>query len=800
VALAITGLFVVICQMKINVTNAYAGSIAWSNFFARVTHSHPGRVVWLVFNVLLALLLMELGIFKALDHILGLYSNLAVAWIGAVAADLVVNKPLGFSPKAIEFRRAHLYDINPVGVGAMGLSLVVSTAAHFGALGETARALSPILGFAVAFAAAPLIAWITKGRYYLARAPEPVAAQPTPVQCSICEHAFESNDMSHCPAYSGPICSLCCSLEMRCHDRCKPESRVVDQLAAFARRVFSPRLVAMLNTRIGRFAVIMGVLVVVAGLMIGVLGLEYMTIPGVDQATLSLTLRGVFTGLVIIMGLSAWALVLAHDSRRLAEEETARQTTMLMEEIEAHKRTDAALQKAKEAAEAANMAKSRFIVGLSHEIRTPLNSISGYAQILERKASTRPEEAVRVIRRSAEHITGLVDGLMDISKIEAGSAHINRDVVCIGDFLDQLTDMFRPPALAKGLTFTSTRCDNLPSHVHADQKRLRQILFNLLSNAIKYTETGGVSLSVGYDNGLVEFKISDTGIGVSEEERERIFAPFERGAGANSVPGTGLGLTIVKLLTHVLGGDITIDSAPGGGSTFTVRMLLSEAAPRGSDKSDRVVTGYIGERRTVLVVDDNSTQRRLMQDILEPIGFTVFFAGDGASCLAQAATCNPDLIMLDVSMPGMRGWQVASELRARGFEDTAIIMVSADAHELTSPPSRDMAHDDYLIKPFDFAELLDRVQTQLGVEWTYAPADTTTGIRARPPRLARRHIDALRRLGEIGRVRGIESKLHELEGAYPDSRKFLAHLRQAVVKRDFDEYLAALEAVKEHAE
>jgi len=149
----LTGIFVALCQIKINVTNVYAGSIAWSNFFSRLTHSHPGRVVWVVFNTLLALMLMELGIFAAIEKILGLYSNFAVAWVGALVGDLVINKPLGLSPRGIEFRRAHLYDVNPVGVGAMLISIVSSTSAYFGLLGVAAQALAPFIGLFVAITA-----------------------------------------------------------------------------------------------------------------------------------------------------------------------------------------------------------------------------------------------------------------------------------------------------------------------------------------------------------------------------------------------------------------------------------------------------------------------------------------------------------------------------------------------------------------------------------------------------------------------------------------------------------------------
>ena len=205
-----------------------------------------------------------------------------------------------------------------------------------------------------------------------------------------------------------------------------------------------------------------------------------------------------FLSLLVLSGVAAWIIVLAHESRRAAEAESARQTAMLMEEIEAHHRTDAALQRAKEIAEAANLAKTRYLVGISHEIRTPLNSIFGYAQLLERSSARLADNAVRVIRRSAEHLSNLIDGLLDISRIENGLLRLNRDKVQLAEFLDQLVDMFRLQAAAKGINFHYQRPPHLPPYVHTDQKRLRQILINLLSNAIKYTEAGHASLIVRY--------------------------------------------------------------------------------------------------------------------------------------------------------------------------------------------------------------------------------------------------------------------------------------------------------------
>ncbi len=563
--LLLAGVFVIVCQLKINVTNAYAGSIAWSNFFSRLTHSHPGRVVWLVFNVVLALLLMETGILHVVESILRIYANFAAGWIGALTADLVINKPLGYSPPYIEFKRAHLYDINPVGVGALFASILVSTVAFLGGFGVTLQILSPFVGLTVAFVAAPIIAWATDGRYYLARRPGGLPPGQTEVRCTICENSFESRDMALCPAYSGPICSLCCTLEARCHDVCKENSRFAQQLTLALQWLLPSRMgdapehprraifwsAVLLHPRQWSAAVAH-----LSRVRDGVVAAE--------RGVIRTALWVVFLSLLVLSGVAAWLIVLAHESRRAAEAESVRQTTMLMEEIGAHQRTDAELQRAKEIAEAANVAKTRYLVGISHEIRTPLNSISGYAQLMERNAGAPQENAVRVIRRSAEHLSNLIDGLLDISRIENGLLRLNRDKVQLVEFLDQLVDMFRLQAAAKGITFQYQRPPHLPLYVHTDQKRLRQILINLLSNAIKYTEAGHASLIVRYRSQVAEFEVSDTGIGIHQSDLERIFEPFERGRdpAVRALPGTGLGLTITKLLTQIMGGELLVRSAP----------------------------------------------------------------------------------------------------------------------------------------------------------------------------------------------------------------------------------------------
>jgi signal transduction histidine kinase/CheY-like chemotaxis protein len=720
-ALALTGVFVAVCQIKINVTNAYAGSIAASNFFSRLTHRHPGRVVWLVFNIFIALQLMEIGIINVVAGILALYANFAVAWIGAVTADLLINKPLGLSPKGIEFKRAHLYDINPVGVGAMGFSLLVSTVLFWGVFGPAAKAFSPLAGLAAAFVAAPAIAKLTRGRYYLARAdslpPGPAAPSTQTLVCTVCENPFERPDMAFCPVYQGAICSLCCTLEARCHDACKPEAPLVGRVGRTVRRWMPARLADGTYPLVARFIVTLLACALGIG---GVLWLIYdrLAAGGGHGEAVGAALAVVFVAFMTVAAFAVWFFILAGENQQAAESESERQTTMLLEEIEAHERTDAALQRAKEVAETANLAKSRYIVGVSHEIRAPLNAISGYAQLLERNPNVNVPQAVRVIRRSATHLADLVNGLLDISRIENGTLRLENARVNLTDLLSQVVDMFRLQAANKGLAFHHSWPDNLPTYIYGDEKRLRQIFINLLSNAIKYTDSGEASLTVRWSGQTAEFIVADTGQGIAEGDLERIFEPFERLGGPTGAPGVGLGLTITKVLVTVLGGDIQVRSEKGKGSAFVVKLHLSDRRqPMERKPRSQPINGYRGARRRILVTDDDPVHLDLLRDLLAPLGFELTFATDGEACLAAAAREPPDLAMMDVSMPGMDGWTAARELRARLGPDLAILMVSANGHDFSRTRLEDDPHDDFLIKPYEVDDLYERLRVLLDLEW-----------------------------------------------------------------------------------
>ena len=790
-----TVVFVVISQVKINLTNAYAGSLAWSNFFARLTHSHPGRVVWLVFNVAIALLLMTLGVFSALEKVLGLYGNVAIAWVGALVADLVINKPLGLSPKGIEFKRAHLYDINPVGLGAMLIGAVMGVVAYSGSWGLYAEAFSPFIALLSALIFSPLLAGVTKGRYYMARLPQAVGLAGQIVKCHICENRFETDDMASCPAYGAPICSLCCTLESRCHDRCKTQSRAAEQVEGFLTRFLPSALSRRVNFRVGHYMV---VALSFCALLATVMGMVY------SQETASVLLASqteplrsafikVFAMLLLIIAVCSWWVVLGSESRRMAQDESNRQNQLLSREIDAHQRTDAALQAAKELAESANEAKTRYVAGMTHELRTPLNSILGYSQILLKSHTLEhhPREAVQVIHRSGEHLLALVDGLLDLARIEAGRLKLEPSPLPLPDFLSELVSMVIPQARAKGLKFNYTHAGRMPGWVQADAKRLRQIIINLLANAISFTDAGSVTLHVDCRREVLRFDIIDTGIGVDPQDQQRIFLPFERGAAGRrrGEPGTGLGLTITGLLTSLMGGDLSLASTAPHGSIFSVRLYLREMSDPGPlADPPRQVSGFSGNQRTLLVVDDQPVQRQMLAGMLTPLGFKVIEAASGRECINSLPSELPDAILLDISMDDMDGWETALEIRKLGYDSLPIILVSANVFENETAKLKAGGCQAFVAKPVRESKLMDALQLSLGLQWVVAgeasglQADSLTlGLAAATswPEDARAE---LIRLAHLGHMRGVSRLLDDVEKCDP-SQVAACRLARAYVKR-----------------
>ena len=810
-AVAATALFVIVSQLKINVTNAYAGSLAWSNFFARVTHSHPGRVVWVVFNTLIALMLMELEVFKAIGGVLGLYSNIAISWIMAVVADLVINKPLGLSPKGVEFKRAHLYDVNPVGVGAMGAASVLSMLAYLGLFGALAQAFSAVIAMAVALAVSPLIAWATKGRYYLARQPE-AAYLGARLQrhCVICERVYEGPDMASCPAYGGPICSLCCSLDARCHDLCKPpQARAQVQLTSLLRRL-TPRFVwPQLDTGLGRYLLLMAfVAPALAGLMAMIHAVELRQL-GDNSAALALPLRAGFIkaycALLLLGGVIGWWLVLTQISRRVAQEESNRQTEALVREIESHQRTDEELQRARRAAEAANQAKTRYISAISHELRTPLNSILGYAQLLD-EDPTLPlhrKQGVAVIRRGGERLLGLIEGTLDIARIESGKLALQPKPMRLRDSLQQIAQLFELQALSKGLRFEAD-LDDAPLLVKADERRLTQILINVLGNAVKFTPSGKVVLRVRHQREMAVFEIEDSGPGIPAADLERIFEPFSRGHEA--AVGSGLGLTIAKMLTDLMGGEMTVSSRqasadmsadasqPSSGTLFRIRLFLPELRGLAPPLPTAPRAGYVGARRRILVVDNEEVDRTLLGRRLQALGFEVLLAGSGTAALGllrEALPANPvDAVLMDLAMPGIDGWETLRTLRRQQLGTAPVAIVSANAFDKGMDNDVGIGTHDFITKPVRFDELLDWLGERLALQWLTTPAaDPPPGpalAAADAPRPTLARLLALQEVVSLGYPKGVSRQLQLIEQLQPECAAWLAPLRSLAQHFQFE--------------
>lgn len=793
-AIGATALFVIVSQLKINVTNAYAGSLAWSNFFARLTHSHPGRVVWVVFNTLIALLLMELNVFQALGQVLGLYSNIAISWMAAVVADLVINKPLGFSPPGMEFKRSQLYDINPVGVGAMGIASLLSIATFAGLFGKDIQPYAPFVALAAAFVASPLIAGLTRGRYYLVRAEGTITVDRK--KCVICEREYEGEDMAHCPAYQGAICSLCCSLDARCHDLCKPDADLASQWHAVLRRLLPAAALPYLETGLGHYLLLMTGIVPVLAVVLGILYThEALALaPGNAAALAALqdSFIKTFAALSLLAGVGAWWMVLTQESRRVAQEESNRQTQLLMQEIESHQRTDEALQKARQVAEHANQAKSRYITAISHELRTPLNSILGYAQILDGDDAIPPnrKQAVSIIRKSGDHLLSVIEGTLDIARIESGKLTLEVKAFDFAGFVQQIVGMFELQARNKGLGFTYRPTGELPPVVRADERRLRQILLNVLGNAVKFTVRGGVEFGIDWRRDMAVFEIRDTGPGIAPHDMERIFEPFVRGSSVQA-GGSGVGLTIARMLTDLMGGQMQVSSTPGEGTLFRIRLFLpqvhSAQAERELPRLNRI--GYVGVRRRILVVDNEKDDRDMLQSVLEPLGFIVEQAASGHECLKVMPRFAPHLVFMDLAMPGIDGWETIRRIREQKLGDAHIAILSANAFDKGLDNDVGLPPEDFIVKPLRVNELLDWLGKKLGLEWVTADTPPPAPEPPSPPPLiapAAEYVQALDELIGLGYLRGILNKLAEIEKLDPQHGEFVRVLRDLARQFQFD--------------
>jgi len=397
----------------------------------------------------------------------------------------------------------------------------------------------------------------------------------------------------------------------------------------------------------------------------------------------------------------------------------------LTKEVAVRRRTEAELEKAKVAAEAANRAKSIFLANMSHELRTPLTAILGYSYLLQRSHEL-PESLrskVLTINRSGRHLSELINDVLEVSRIEAGRLEVKEEVFNLHQFLLDLEEMFALRAEENNLHLEFRKAGNLPVELIGDEGKLRQILINLLGNAFKFTDSGSITVCVeiaGMETTQLLISVTDTGVGIDPQELNVLFRPFEQTRVGKERGGTGLGLMISREFARLMGGDLVVSSEPGRGSTFDlscrVNFLRNE---NGAEvPAARFIFGLslMREQKKILIADDFKDTRNLLAQLLTGPGIIILEAGNGEEALELIGTEQPDLVIMDMRMPVLNGYEAIRRLKGELHSSIPVIAISASALESDRKEIIATGADAFLPKPVDVQELFRMTSRLLDVD------------------------------------------------------------------------------------